>query len=93
METDPGGDMTLQLSEELRQALAAHPDEPLPVVHPETERLYFLIPGELYERLRPLLAPEPLSQEEQKFLLGQAGRRAGWDDPEMDAYDEVALEP
>jgi hypothetical protein len=27
--------------------------------------------------------------KEQKYLLELAGRRAGWDDPEMDAYDDV----
>lgn len=32
---------------------------------------------------------EALSHEEQRRLLKRAGRRAGWDDPEMDVYNDL----
>jgi len=31
---------------------------------------------------------DPMMDQEQKFLLQQAGKRAGWDAPAMDAYDD-----
>jgi hypothetical protein len=31
----------------------------------------------------------PLTEEEQRELLIQAGLRAGWDDPEMDVYNDL----
>ena len=32
---------------------------------------------------------EPLTEEEQLLALQQAGERAGWNDPEMNVYDEL----
>jgi hypothetical protein len=32
----------------------------------------------------------PLSPEEKRCLLSMAGKRAGWDDPEMDVYNAHA---
>ncbi len=79
--------MAAQLSDELRRELAQHGDRPVEVVDPTTQKVYLLIPREQYERLKPIFEAEPLSPLEQRELLRQAGQRAGWDDPEMDAYD------
>jgi hypothetical protein len=79
--------MTAKLSDELRQEIEKQGDHPIEVIDPGTQKVYFLIPREQYERLKPLFENEPLSAAEQQELLRQAGRRAGWDDPEMDAYD------
>lgn len=79
--------MIARLNDELQHALAQRGDAPLEVLDPRTERLYVLISREQYDRLRDLFDAEPLSLDEQRELLRQAGRRAGWDDPEMDAYD------
>jgi hypothetical protein len=79
--------MAAQLSDELRRELEQHGGRPIEVVDPTTNKVYLLIPREQYERLKPLFEDEPLSELEQRELLRQAGRRAGWDDPEMDAYD------
>jgi hypothetical protein len=46
-----------------------------------------LVSQDQYDRLRPLFENEPFTLEEQRELLRAAGRRAGWDDAEMDAYD------
>ena len=58
------------------------------VIHPRTQQVYLLVPREQFERLRPLLEGDQLSPAEQRRLLADAGRRAGWDDPAMDAYDD-----
>ncbi len=40
-------------------------------------------------RIEPVAAfeEEELTPEEKLFLLAESGRRAGWDAPEMDDYD------
>jgi hypothetical protein len=80
--------MAAQLSEELRREIEQHGDRPIELVDPTTNKVYLLISREQYDRLRPVFEDEPLSVLEQRELLRQAGRRAGWDDPEMDAYDD-----
>lgn len=36
-----------------------------------------------------LMDGERLTDAEQTYLLRQAGLRAGWDDPEMDIYNDL----
>ncbi len=79
--------MAAELTAELQQALRDHGGGATPVVDPSTNRVYILVPKETYERLKPLFEEDPLTLEEQRHLLRGAGRRAGWDDPEMEAYD------
>jgi hypothetical protein len=79
--------MTTQITDQQRAAIAAEGDRPVEVIDPQTNRLYVLICQEQYERLKPLFEDEPVSESEQRDLLRRAGQRAGWDDPEMDAYD------
>lgn len=60
------------------------------------EEIRLLAPDEL-EQLRRSLSleqlhifdTEPLSSDERRQLLVQAGLRAGWDDPEMDVYNDL----
>jgi hypothetical protein len=78
--------MIAKLSSELQQAVHEQTG-PISVVDLATNRLYVLISREQYERLRPVFEAEPLTTLEQERLLSDAGRRAGWNDPEMDAYD------
>ena len=59
------------------------------IIDPETRQRYVLLKADVFDRIHLLLQGGPLSKEEQKFLLEQAGRRAGWDDPEMDIYDDL----
>jgi hypothetical protein len=79
--------MSVPLPEPLQQALDGRPGEPLRLVDPRTRAAYVLIPADLYERLQALLGEEDLTPEEKLFLLAESGRRAGWDAPEMDDYD------
>jgi PHD/YefM family antitoxin component YafN of YafNO toxin-antitoxin module len=77
------------LTPELRQAILESGDEPVAVVDPQTHERYVLLRAERYERLQLLWEQKPLSQEEQRSLLSLAGRRAGWDDPVMDVYNDL----
>jgi hypothetical protein len=78
------------LTADLCKALQQAGDQPLEVVDPQTNRRYVLLRADIYERLHLLLEKGPLSKEEQRFLLHEAGKRAGWDDPEMDVYNDLA---
>ena len=72
---------------ELQEMVEHSGDTPVRVVDPRTQRVYVLIEDEQFDRLRSLLDMEPLSLDQQRMALVDAGQRAGWDDPEMDAYD------
>lgn len=75
----------IELTEQQRQELNADPPR---VLDPLTKTTYVLVSEEVYERMQALLAPERLPRTEQQALLHAAGLRAGWDDPEMDIYDQ-----
>ena len=74
----------IELTEQQRQELKG--DAPR-VFDPQTNKTYVLVSEEAFERMQALLAPERLPRTEQQSLLGAAGLRAGWDDPEMEIYD------
>ena len=79
--------MTFTLTDDVLNAIDASGDQPVKLVHPVTKRVYLLVSEDRYERLKPLFEDVPMTHEEQRFLLQQAGKRADWDAPEMDAYD------
>jgi hypothetical protein len=79
--------MTLTLTSELAHALDRQGDMPLPAVHPSTGRIFFLISEDQYKLLKPLFENDPRTKEVQIYQLQQMGKRAGWDDPAMEAYD------
>ena len=75
------------LPAELQDMVEQSGDTPVRVVDPRTQRVYVIIADEQFDRLRSLIDLEPLSLDQQRVALRDAGQRAGWDDPEMDAYD------
>ena len=80
--------MAIPFSDDFAKALDQQGDVPLQAVHPVTGKVFFLVSEEQYRRLKPLFEEEPLSAEEQRFQLQEMGKRAGWDEPAMDAYDQ-----
>ena len=55
---------------------------------PDTEQEYVLMRAETYQRLESLFSDDSdWTPEERLQLLAESGRRAGWDAPEMDAYN------
>jgi PHD/YefM family antitoxin component YafN of YafNO toxin-antitoxin module len=77
------------LSPELQKAVLDSDGQPVDVLDPQTQQHYVLLPAETYERLQLFLEQKALSQEEQCRLIVLAGKRAGWDDPQMDVYNDL----
>jgi hypothetical protein len=49
---------------------------------PRTGATYAVVPEERYERFKAFFEEDPLTEAERRALLREAGRRAGWEDPE-----------
>ena len=82
----------LTIPKELQQAVRASHGRPLRLTDPETHAEYVLLQADMYDQLHELFYNEiPLTPDERRAVLIQAGLRAGWDDPEMDVYN--ALDP
>ena len=81
--------MVLNLSTELQKALDAEGNQPLRLIDPRTAEVYVMVKLANFQRLHSLLDSGPLTREEQLYFLGQAGKRAGWDDPEMDVCNDL----
>ncbi len=81
----------MTLTPEQRQAIREAGGEPIRLEDPETKQAYVLIEEDTYRRLQAVLEYDdrPLSVEEQLAILAHVGRRAGWDDPAMDVYNDL----
>ena len=80
----------LTIPRELQQAVRASHGRPLRLTDPETHAEYVLLQADMYDQLHELLYNEtPLTPNERRAVLIQAGLRARWDDPEMDVYNEL----
>ena len=80
----------IAISEELKQAVKDSKDNLVRLVDPETKAEYVVLSVETFNQMQEKLYDDgPLTPEERHSLLVQAGLRAGWDDPEMDVYNEL----
>lgn len=80
----------IPLPKELHHALDASRGEPVRLADPETDVEYVVLRADVYERIRNLVYDDsPLTSGERRDLLVKAGLRAGWDDPEMDVYNDL----
>ena len=78
------------LTDEQRQALRDSNDRgPVTVVDPQTKVNYILVRADVYDRCRLLLRDEQFALDEAYPLMDDVGRREGWLDPEMEAYDQL----
>lgn len=80
----------IAIPKELQQALQEAGGAPVRVEDPETHVEYVLVAADEFESLCLASAAGCFSEVEQDYLLAEAGRRAGWDDPEMDIYNDLA---
>lgn len=86
--------MMVQLSEELRRALAENPGQPVYVEDADTRQQYVLVRAELYRQVQPLLDAGELTDEEMLAAAAAANRGPdGWDAPGMDIYDGPQYAP
>ena len=83
----------IALSKEIQQAIRAAKENPVRLIDPETRIEYIVLTAEEFTQMQAKLCyydDSPLTEEEQNALLIEFGRRAGWDDPEMDIYNDLA---
>lgn len=81
--------MMLTLTADQSRELRAANGSPTRCIDPETSAEFVVVPAELFHRLQDLLTDEPLTEQERSYHLQQFGRRAGWDDPAMDVYNDL----
>ena len=76
--------MTTKLTVEQREDLQQHGNQPVPVVDPDSNAVYFLVARELFEAIFGDDSTDARVAADAQSIVAAA---AGWDDPEMDAYD------
>ncbi|MDE0483246.1 MAG: hypothetical protein OXI67_11750 [Candidatus Poribacteria bacterium] len=81
----------ITISEELRQAVKDSKDNFVRLVDPETKAEYVVLSAETFAQMQEGLFYDdsPLTEEERSALLVELGLSIGWDDPEMDVYNEL----
>ncbi len=81
----------ITLSKEMQQAIKDSQETPVRLVDPETKVEYVVLPVETFERMRKgvYYDDSPITEEERTALLVEMGLSIGWDDPEMDVYNDM----
>lgn len=80
----------ITMPKELQVAMRASHGGPIRLADPDTNEEYVVLRANVYDQMQTRLYDEtPLTGEEKQALLIKAGLRAGWDDPEMDIYNEL----
>jgi hypothetical protein len=75
--------MTLNLTD--AQLQSVRNGQPLRFTQDETE--FVLVRADQYEPVKALFDDSPLTADERLGLLQTFGKRAGWEDPELDVYE------
>ncbi len=81
--------MSIQLTSEQWARVQGEDESPVHVSDPSQTLDFVLVKADVYERLRALFEDVPVTDQERGFHLKQFGRRAGWDDPAMDIYNDL----
>ena len=80
----------ITLPKEIWEAVRDSQSQPIRLTDPETNCEYVLLPAQLYDQAREVFYEySTLSADEKRALMLRAGLRAGWDDPEMDVYNDL----
>ena len=80
----------IALTKELQQVVQDANEQPIRLVDPETSLEYVVLPAKIFDRIQDVFYnTNPLTIEEQRALLVKVGLSVGWDDPEMDVYNEL----
>jgi hypothetical protein len=81
--------MPIRLTEEQWAEVQKGTDVPPRVNDPTETTAFVLLKAEAYERFKSLFDEDPVTEQERRYQLEQFGKRAGWDDPQMDVYDDL----
>lgn len=68
--------------------MATHPGEPIELVDDQSHDRYIVLPAEAFERIKALLTPDEFDIRETYAAQDSALASAGWDDPELDVYND-----
>jgi hypothetical protein len=77
------------LTPELQEAIRNAQGEPIRMEDPQTNARYVLLREEDYERVKSLFEEDLPTKEEQLAYLSHIVKITGWDDPEMDIYNDM----
>jgi hypothetical protein len=80
------------LSKEISTELQHQGGQPLEVVDPATNKVYVIIAGDLFNRMRPLIGDDVFDIRE-TYPAQEAALAQVWDDPALDVYEETATSP
>jgi hypothetical protein len=80
--------MSVSLSAEQRQVLADHPGELIELIDDVSHARFVLLPAEQFERIKALLTSNEFDVRETYAAQSAALGDAGWDDPELDIYND-----
>ncbi|WP_254511016.1 hypothetical protein [Anatilimnocola floriformis] len=81
--------MNIQLTDDQWASIKQDGNYPVHVSVPVDQAAFVLLPADVYERFKSLFEADPPSAQERQQHLQQFGRRAGWDDPAMNIYDDL----
>lgn len=81
--------MTIRLTAEQWADVQKSQDFPVRVECPAQGAAFVLLRAQVYERFKALFEDDPVTEQERLYQLKQFGQRAGWDDKEMDVYNEL----
>lgn len=81
--------MTIRLTEGQWASVVQDSEVPVRVSDPAQNATFVLLRADVYERFKSLFEEDPVTKQERLFQLERFGKRAGWDDPEMDVYDDL----
>lgn len=80
----------IAIPKELQQAVQESEDNLVRLIDPDTNTEYVVLPAKKFTEIQTAFYDDsPLTPEERRALLIQAGLRAGWNDPDMDVYNEL----
>lgn len=80
--------MSLSISSEQRLALANHPGQPVEIVDEVSKARYVIVPAEQFERVKALISDEDFDVRESYRAQSDALAAAGWDDTDLDIYND-----
>lgn len=81
--------MSLTIPKEIREAVRQASGKPVHLIDLSTGEKFVVLPQDAYDALWSELIPEGFTDAEQDYLLHEAGKRAGWDDPANDIYNDL----
>jgi hypothetical protein len=79
--------MTSRTVEQLSEFAAL--GTPAYLVDPKTQAAFVLLSAEQYEKIRALLDDDRFDIAEAYPLMDEVARSEGWDDPELDIYNQM----